>query len=109
MDTPERIETDRLVLRRPAAGDAEMIFSRYAGDPEVTHFLGWPTHRSPADSREFVAFSDAEWSRWPAGPYVIEERATGRLVGEVHVEVGHLASRTMSVPVADLGPSRSRA
>ena len=78
---PARYETARLVLRRPEAADAEAIFTRYAGDPEVTKYLGWPRHRSLDDTREFLAFSDAEWARWPAGPYLIESRATGALVG----------------------------
>lgn len=78
---PERIETARLVLRRPLATDADGIFTRYAGDWEVTRYLGWPRHQSVADTREFLTFSDAEWTRWPAGPYVVESRASGELLG----------------------------
>jgi ribosomal-protein-alanine N-acetyltransferase len=78
---PARIETSRLVIRRPLAADADGIFTRYAGDPEVTRYLGWPRHQSVSDTREFLAFSDAEWTRWPAGPYVIESRASGDLLG----------------------------
>jgi len=77
----ERIETSRLVLRRPHAADAQAVFSRYANDPEVTRFVGWPTHRSLDETRAFLAFSDAEWRRWPRGPYLIESREGGRLLG----------------------------
>ncbi len=63
-----RLLTDRLVLRRPEPADADAIFSRYASDPEVTRYLSFPTHRSVDDARAFVAYSDAEWVRWPAGP-----------------------------------------
>jgi len=45
MKGPERIETARLVLRRPTAADAEAIFNRYAGDSDVTRYLAWPRHR----------------------------------------------------------------
>ena len=68
---PELLETERLVLRRPVLEDASAIFERYAGDPDVTRFLGWPTHRDAADSRSFIEFADSEWNRWPAGPYLI--------------------------------------
>jgi RimJ/RimL family protein N-acetyltransferase len=78
---PESIETDRLRLRRPVAADAESIFQRYAADPEVTRYLGWPTHRSIADTHAFLGFSDAEWMRWPASAYLIEARDTRRLLG----------------------------
>ncbi|MCX6634283.1 MAG: GNAT family N-acetyltransferase [Acidobacteria bacterium] len=77
----ERIETARLVLRRPTAADAEAIFSRYAGDPEVTRFLSWPTHLTTDETRGFLGVSDAEWQRWPAGPYLVECRQTGVLLG----------------------------
>lgn len=77
----ERIETARLVLRRPRSVDAEAVFSRYAADPEVTRFLGWPRHLSLEQTRAFLEFSDAEWRQWPVGPYMIESREDGRLLG----------------------------
>lgn len=78
---PELITTGRLLLRRPRATDAAAIFARYAADPEVTRFLDWPTHRAIADTRAFLEYCDAEWAQWPAGPYVITSRHTGRLLG----------------------------
>jgi [ribosomal protein S5]-alanine N-acetyltransferase len=78
---PTRLLTDRLVLRRPEPRDADSIFARYAGDPEVTRYLSFPTHRSVEDARAFVAYSEAEWTRWPAGPFLIELRADGTLIG----------------------------
>ena len=78
---PESLETDRLRLRRPVAADADAIFQRYAADPEVTRYLGWPRHRSIADTHAFLGFSDAEWTRWPASAYLIEALDTGLLLG----------------------------
>ncbi len=78
---PELIETARLVLRKPASTDGKAIFWRYASDPEVTKYLGWPRHRSLEDTEAFLAFSDAAWERWPAGPYLIESRAGHQLLG----------------------------
>ncbi len=48
---------------------------------KVTRFLGWPRHQSVEETRNFLAFSDAEWQRWPAGPYLILSRDTGALLG----------------------------
>jgi ribosomal-protein-alanine N-acetyltransferase len=50
MRAPERLETARLILRRPRAADAPVIYERYASDPEVTRWLGWPRHTCPARS-----------------------------------------------------------
>jgi [ribosomal protein S5]-alanine N-acetyltransferase len=77
----ERIETDRLVLRRPSAADTQAIFARYASDPEVTRYVGWPRHETVEDTVGFLAFSDAEWSRWPAGPFLIQAKDSGVLLG----------------------------
>src|SRR5438034_11247057 len=74
MKGPERIETARLVLRKPTSADAENVFHGYSSDPEVTRFLGWPRHRSIEQTRLFLTYSEAEWQRWPAGPYLIESR-----------------------------------
>lgn len=78
---PERIETSRLVLRRPTTADVDAVFARYASDPEVTRLLSWPTHRSIVDTRAFLDFSDFSWGRWDCGPYLIESRASGGLLG----------------------------
>ena len=81
MGAAERIETDRLILRKPLASDAEAIFARYSSDAEVTRRVGWPRHKMLDDTIGFLGFSDAEWTRWPAGPYLIELRDTGALLG----------------------------
>ncbi|MBM3793451.1 MAG: GNAT family N-acetyltransferase [Acidobacteria bacterium] len=78
---PDVIETPRLRLRRPVAADAEAIFARYASDQEVTRYMSWPRHRTVEDTRAFLAFSEEEWGHWPAGPYLIESRETGELLG----------------------------
>lgn len=77
----EAIRTERLLLRRPHAGDAEAMYSRYSRDPEVTRYLAWPAHRSVDETRRFLEFSDMEWQRWPAGPYLILSRDIGALLG----------------------------
>jgi RimJ/RimL family protein N-acetyltransferase len=57
------------------------MFERYASDTEVTRFVGWPRHLTVADTLAFLRFSDAEWDRWPGGPYLIVSRVDGRLLG----------------------------
>jgi ribosomal-protein-alanine N-acetyltransferase len=81
MKGPERIDTTRLVLRRPTAADAEAVYTRYSSDTEVTKYLGWQRHLSIEQTKAFLAFSEAEWNQWPAGPYLIESQGERRLLG----------------------------
>jgi [ribosomal protein S5]-alanine N-acetyltransferase len=78
---PERLETARLLLRRPVLADAEAIFETYASDAEVTRYVGFERHQRIEDTRAFLVFSDAQWAKWPAGPYLIERREDGVLLG----------------------------
>jgi ribosomal-protein-alanine N-acetyltransferase len=91
---PSTIQTPRLVLRRPRLEDAAAIFTRYASDVEVTRYVGWPTHQSVDATRAFLTLSDDEWARAPAGPYLIESRDDGRVLGGTGLgfETPHRAS-----------------
>jgi ribosomal-protein-alanine N-acetyltransferase len=74
-------ETPRLLFRPPVPEDARTIFERYASDPEVTRYLGWPRHSSVEDTQAFVAFSQSEWARSSIGPLLVFARDSGRLLG----------------------------
>jgi [ribosomal protein S5]-alanine N-acetyltransferase len=82
----ERVETPRLVLRKPSHADAEAIFCRYASDPDVTRLLGWPRHTTVQATHAFLTASDLGWARWPVGPYLVESRQDGTLLGGTGLE-----------------------
>jgi len=84
---PQRWESSRLLFTPPLLADARDIFARFASDDEVTRYLSWPLHRTVADSDAFVQFSLDEWSRRPAGPYLIRDRSDGRLIGSTGLAV----------------------
>ena len=86
MPEPSRIETERLLLRRPEPDDVQAIFDRYASDVEVTRYLSWPRHTSVDQTRRFLEFSDSEWSRSPAGPLLILSKGDGCLLGGTGLE-----------------------
>lgn len=89
----ERIETARLVLRKPTLADAEAVFQRYAGDRDVTKFLSWRCHQSMEETRAFLEFSEREWAQWASGAYLIESPEPTRLLGStgLHFETPALA------------------
>ena len=51
---PEVLETSRLLLRLPVLDDANVIFQKYAQDPEVTKHLIWLPHENLDTTREFI-------------------------------------------------------
>ncbi|MGO9436022.1 MAG: GNAT family N-acetyltransferase [Terracidiphilus sp.] len=80
MKGPQALETERLLLRKPNVNDAQSIFERYAGDPAVTRYMSWPTHRTVAETNAFLAWSEADWDQWPAGSYLIFSRQKENLL-----------------------------
>jgi RimJ/RimL family protein N-acetyltransferase len=68
-------------LRRPELSDAPAIFRRYSSDPEVARYLAWPCHQTTEQTEAFLTWSEAEWTQWPAGPYLVESLAGHELLG----------------------------
>ena len=85
MNVTARIETARLALRIPRLEDAN-AFAEYLADPEVMRFLGGETV-----PREDVPSVLQKWlGRWEAngvGPFAIERREDGRVVGRAGIIV----------------------
>ena len=74
---PERIETDRLVLRRWSLADADDVLA-YAADPEWSRFLPVPRPYERRHAEEAVAgWVLEEWSTNPDWAIEIDGRASG--------------------------------
>ena len=65
----QRIETDRLILRRYVIEDAEAMYKNWASDSDVTKFLTWQPHSSVEVSRGIIEnwlkeYSDEKYYQW---------------------------------------------
>ena len=65
----QRLETERLVLRRFVIEDAEAMFQNWASDGEVTKYLTWPPHDSVEVSKNVLkdwiaAYPNEEFYQW---------------------------------------------
>lgn len=89
MKAPEQIALSRLLLRRPTIADVNAIFSRYSTDPEVCQYLAWPMHKTVKDTHLFLQFSDAEWERTGAGPYLVFSKVDKQLRGSTGISIGY--------------------
>jgi hypothetical protein len=51
ISVPDEIRTARMLLCKPRAADAPLMFSAYAQDPAVTRYLTWRPHADIAETR----------------------------------------------------------
>ncbi|HYX68086.1 MAG TPA: GNAT family N-acetyltransferase [Terriglobales bacterium] len=68
------------MLRRIRPTDAEAIF-RYCSDPAVTRYVTFNTHRSLADTREFLRRSEKNRRQTGAPHWAITLQRSGELIG----------------------------
>lgn len=86
MDKSKWFETDRLILRKFKADDAEQIFNNYSSKDTVTKYLSWKTHKSVEDAKSFLngfvlpAYENDDTYRW-----AIVLKETNEVVGSIDV------------------------
>lgn len=78
---PDRLESERLILRRPEKGDAADFYA-YAGGDRVGPMAGWQPHRSIRDTKQIIAHYVKE-----GNVLAITTKETGRMVGTVGLHV----------------------
>ena len=83
MNMPERMETERLILRKPRMDDASAIFEGWAQDQEVTRYLTWRPHQHLDQTQEFVRGCLEAWERERRFPYMITLKETGEVIGMI--------------------------
>jgi RimJ/RimL family protein N-acetyltransferase len=98
---PEYLETDRLVLRKPRMDDARAIFTGWAQDEEVTHYLTWRPHQRVEQTQAFVQSCLLAWEKQTRFPYVITLKKNGEVLGMIDprieipkVGIGYVTART---------------
>jgi RimJ/RimL family protein N-acetyltransferase len=76
------LQTERLILRMFREADFEQ-HARICADPEVTKFLGEGRPLSRFEAWRSMAMILGHWQLRGYGPWAVEERATGNLVGRI--------------------------
>lgn len=72
------METARLILRAPAAGDFP-VYRAFYGDAEASAFYGGPL--APALAWRKLAFDIGHWALRGFGMWSVVERASGTMIG----------------------------
>jgi len=97
------LETERLILRRFTLEDAEAMFRNWAGDPEVTKYLTWPTHSSADISRNVIKIWLTDYESDNIYNWAIQLKSLGEPIGSIgavkvadntnSVEIGYCIGR----------------
>lgn len=85
LNFPEKIETERLWLRRLRYEDAEEIFYTYASKPEATRFMAWPTHQRLEDTRSFLQYAVHSWNEGTDYSFSIRLKDNEKMIGSIGV------------------------
>ena len=100
MKVPERIQTERLLLRKPRMDDASAIFEGYARDLEVTRYLTWKPHQNIRETEQFLLACGQLWRTRKDFAYAIVLKKDGTLIGtfglhplKLKIEVGYGLAR----------------
>lgn len=82
---PEKINTDRLLLRKPMMEDAAPIFELYAQDPEVIRYLTFKPHQSINDTKTFLKKCLNSWKKNTSFPWTIIRQNDKQLLGMLEI------------------------
>jgi len=99
MTTPDTIDTEHLVLRKPILDDADTIIHAYARDPEVTKFLTWRVDQSPAKVQEFLRRVLSCWEKRISFAWTVMLKEENQVIGmidirmETHANLGYVLAR----------------
>ena len=97
---PERVETERLILRKPSLEDAPAIFAGWTQDKEVTRYLTWHPHQTMEQTEQFIQSCLDAWMHETRFPYMITLKESDDIVGMIDprieghkVGIGYVAAR----------------
>lgn len=77
------IETERLILRRAEASDAQYMFDNWASDPMVTRYLTWPAHSSVEISQMVIDSWITEYASDSYYHWMIVLKELGQPIGTI--------------------------
>ena len=79
----QRMQTERLILRRFTVNDAEAMFNTWASDSRVTKYLTWTTHESAEVTKCVISEWERSYEEKNAYNWGIE--IGGKLIGSIGV------------------------
>lgn len=95
------LQTERLILRGHALDDFPAYAAMWA-DSEVTRFIGGKPLSEEEAWSKFMRMA-GQWTMLGFGFFAVEERASGRFIGETGFVEGHRAIEPSLIGVPEIG------
>ena len=76
------LETERLILRKLTWEDVEDIHT-YSSNEEVTKYVTWETHKTLADTKEFIEYALTQYENEQIAPWGIQYKENGKIIGTI--------------------------
>lgn len=99
---PDRLQTQRMILRAPREADAAHIFAAYTQDIEVARHMVWVPHKVIGETEGFIARCVQGWASGASRPYVLAFQ------DNEHIPIGMAEARLLPHTV-DVGYVLARA
>ena len=98
-----KIETDRLLLRKVTMDDVHSIFNNWAKDPENVKYVTWQAHKSIEETKKIVSSWISEYENLNCYRWMITLKETNEVIGGIDVvmlfesfeccEIGYILSK----------------
>ena len=97
----DRLETERLILRKLKKEDAEPMYKNWDSDPEVAKYTFWVAHENVEETKKLVDMWLDEYKDEKTVRFVITEKGKDEPIGSIDVvsyhkglpEIGYCLSR----------------
>lgn len=81
----QRIETNRLILRKITTNDASDMFNNWTSDVEVARYLTWDVHKTIEDTKEIISIWEQELEENGCYRWCIELKDINEVIGTIDV------------------------
>ena len=81
----QRLQTERMILRRYVMGDAVDMFDNWVTDREAIRFWGWDAHENIEETRAILRSWIEDYQKPDNYHWVIQSKASGRAIGYIYL------------------------
>ena len=99
----QKIETERLILRKVKISDAEQMYNNWAKDPENVKYVTWSAHKNIDETKKVVSDWISEYKNSNCYRWMITLKSDESVIGNIDVidlseeneccEIGYILSK----------------